>query len=383
MRLTSIEIPNSVTWIGVRAFYDCRSLKSIVIPNSVIRLSTGAFRDCYLLESITIPTSVEFRSVDRWIFSNCISLKSITYLGTKEEAIQVGIGNISYDLWREGSAISKIICTDGVIDVGTKSKHLSESLTDDIDRKLIHLVQSKLSGPLADRVGSSNFYSENGQRFMSIPVSTNSDSFDFESYKQDLKKYVFPNSDIYAMMDDYEIVIDVTDFYTNSVDNSDSNLSESAKHLDTDYQKKNILEDNTTLTEGRNAELDNLDNIVKQEDGTYLLMIDKGGIIFEDEASLEDFIQDCTTIGIFDTDGIKDFITRFNVKDGSLRKALKDYIAELNSYDDGGLNEDVRESLKESKRLTEGWKDFYYSDYDDEDVVTVVLTDKRFTPIFT
>ena len=61
---------------------------------------------------------------------------------------------------------------------------------------------------------------------MVIPISTNSDSFDFESYKQELKKYVFPNSDIYAMMDDCEIVIDVTDFYT---DDSNSNLEEAIK----------------------------------------------------------------------------------------------------------------------------------------------------------
>lgn len=130
-------------------------------------------------------------------------------------------------------------------------------------------------------------------------------------------------------------------------------LSES-KHLDTDYQKKikmlkelkSTLEDNSMLTEGRNVKLDNLDNVLIQEDGTYLLMIDKGGIVFADEASLKDFIQDCTTIGIFDTDGVKDFITRFNVKDGSLRKALKDYIAELNS-DDDGLSSDYYNNKKE------------------------------------
>lgn len=82
-----------------------------------------------------------------------------------------------------------------------------------IDRKLIDLVQTNLSGPITDRVGSSGFYSENGQRFMVIPVSSNSDSYDFESYKKELKQ-VFPNTDIYCMMDDSEIIIDVTSFYS-------------------------------------------------------------------------------------------------------------------------------------------------------------------------
>lgn len=80
------------------------------------------------------------------------------------------------------------------------------------DRMLISLVQDKIKGPLADRVGSSDFYSENGQRFMVIPVSINSDTYDFDSYKQELK-HVFPTTDIYPVMDDYEIVIDVTSFY--------------------------------------------------------------------------------------------------------------------------------------------------------------------------
>jgi NADH pyrophosphatase NudC (nudix superfamily) len=81
------------------------------------------------------------------------------------------------------------------------------------DRKLISLVQDSIKGPLADRVGSSGFYSENGQRFMAIPVSTNSDAYDFESYKKELQQ-VFPNTDIYCVMDDSEIIIDVTSFYS-------------------------------------------------------------------------------------------------------------------------------------------------------------------------
>ena len=81
------------------------------------------------------------------------------------------------------------------------------------DRKLISLVQDNIKGPLADKAGSSGFYSENGQRFMAIPVSTNSDAYDFDSYKKELQQ-VFPNTDIYCIVDDSEIVIDVTSFYT-------------------------------------------------------------------------------------------------------------------------------------------------------------------------
>ena len=44
--LTSINIPNSVTTIGECAFHGCNSLTNINIPNSVTMIGEGAFREC-------------------------------------------------------------------------------------------------------------------------------------------------------------------------------------------------------------------------------------------------------------------------------------------------------------------------------------------------
>ena len=74
--LTSITIPNSVTSIGHGAFQQCRSLTSITIPNSVISIGRVAFSYCSSLTSITIPNSVT--SIGEGTFWNCTSLKSIT-----------------------------------------------------------------------------------------------------------------------------------------------------------------------------------------------------------------------------------------------------------------------------------------------------------------
>lgn len=41
--LTSVEIPNTVTYIGSWAFYSCKSLTSVVIPNSVKSIEYAAF----------------------------------------------------------------------------------------------------------------------------------------------------------------------------------------------------------------------------------------------------------------------------------------------------------------------------------------------------
>ena len=58
--VTSIVIPNTVTFIGKFAFYGCSSLTSITIPNSITKIGGYAFMGCSSLSAITIPSSVTF-----------------------------------------------------------------------------------------------------------------------------------------------------------------------------------------------------------------------------------------------------------------------------------------------------------------------------------
>ena len=51
-------IPNSVTAIGVGAFYKCTGLTSVTIPNSVASIGNYAFYRCTGLTSVSIPSSV-------------------------------------------------------------------------------------------------------------------------------------------------------------------------------------------------------------------------------------------------------------------------------------------------------------------------------------
>ena len=74
--LTSVTIPNSVTSIKDRAFYDCRSLTSITIPNSVTTIGESAFNYCSSLTSVSIPNSVT--SIGGSAFRNCSSLTSVS-----------------------------------------------------------------------------------------------------------------------------------------------------------------------------------------------------------------------------------------------------------------------------------------------------------------
>ena len=73
--LTSVTIPNSVTSIGSRAFYCCSDLASVTIPNSVTEIESRGFFQC-ALTSITIPNSV--KSIGESAFYYCNKLKSVT-----------------------------------------------------------------------------------------------------------------------------------------------------------------------------------------------------------------------------------------------------------------------------------------------------------------
>ena len=73
--LTSITIPESVTFIGNSAFVDCYSLTSINIPESVTSIGIAAFFQCLALTSITIPESVT--SIGDAAFFRCTNLTSI------------------------------------------------------------------------------------------------------------------------------------------------------------------------------------------------------------------------------------------------------------------------------------------------------------------
>uniref|UniRef100_UPI004057924D leucine-rich repeat domain-containing protein n=1 Tax=Alistipes sp. TaxID=1872444 RepID=UPI004057924D len=73
--LTEYKIPDGVTVIGHRAFYDSPNLTGVIIPNSVTAIEGMAFSRCSSLITITIPENVT--SIEHEAFYDCISLKEV------------------------------------------------------------------------------------------------------------------------------------------------------------------------------------------------------------------------------------------------------------------------------------------------------------------
>lgn len=75
--LESVVLSDSITVIEDATFYECYSLKNIVIPDSVIEIGGKAFLNCWSLTEIKIPDSVKI--IDFGAFDHCKALTSVVF----------------------------------------------------------------------------------------------------------------------------------------------------------------------------------------------------------------------------------------------------------------------------------------------------------------
>lgn len=103
------EIRKGAGGCGFRTFATCDRLTHVKVDSSVINESafTGATR----LSNVEIGTNV--RQIENTVFTNCIRLYQIDYLGTKEQWNNI----IKYGWWKKHSPIKKLVCTDGEFDI--------------------------------------------------------------------------------------------------------------------------------------------------------------------------------------------------------------------------------------------------------------------------
>lgn len=85
--ITSVTMPNGLSYIGESAFMDCGSLTTVSIPETVATVRRAAFASCSCLTEVTLPASVD--TVNEEAFTGCGSLTKLTIMNP----------NLEYDSW--------------------------------------------------------------------------------------------------------------------------------------------------------------------------------------------------------------------------------------------------------------------------------------------
>ena len=156
--IVSVEIPNTITTIGMGAFaYSV--ISSVVIPNSVTEICEGAFNGCDELKSIYIPASVERIGVEA--FLNC----------TKLNSIEVDKSNLVYDSRENCNAI--IETKTNKLLFGCKNAFIPNSITE-IEDGAFYCCEGLMSIVIPDsvrRIGECAFYACYGLKSIVIPSS--------------------------------------------------------------------------------------------------------------------------------------------------------------------------------------------------------------------
>ncbi len=84
---TAVTIPSTVTYIGYRAFGDCRYLKSVKLPDSMKTVAYYAFEGCVNLQCVDFGKNVSFIGVKA--FNGCSSLRSLVFRGANAPKVDV------------------------------------------------------------------------------------------------------------------------------------------------------------------------------------------------------------------------------------------------------------------------------------------------------
>lgn len=116
--MTSIDIPNSVTFIGYSAFYGCIGLTSINIPNSVTTVADEAFRGCNGLISITVEdgnTVYDSRNNCNAIIKSNVNKLIV---GCKNTVIPNSVTSIGDGAFRGCSGLQSVIIPNSITSIG-------------------------------------------------------------------------------------------------------------------------------------------------------------------------------------------------------------------------------------------------------------------------
>jgi surface antigen bspA-like len=131
-----ITIPNGVTRIDNRVFWNNKKLKSISMPNTLISIGLGAFSGCHSLQSLTIPNSVT--SIEEEAFYSCISLKTVT--------IPTSITTIERKVFETCTALVSVNIPNTVTNIKYKAFHYCTALVSVTIPSSVKMIEEEALG---------------------------------------------------------------------------------------------------------------------------------------------------------------------------------------------------------------------------------------------
>ena len=140
--IESVIIPDSVTSISERAFYNCNKLKSLVIGNGISSLPAGLLYDCSFLESLTIPfvgssksaatassstlfgyifgtSSYDGGVATKQYYSDSSSSYATYYIPSTLKSVTITGGNILYGAFYNCNNLTSVTIGNGVTSIGS------------------------------------------------------------------------------------------------------------------------------------------------------------------------------------------------------------------------------------------------------------------------
>lgn len=109
--LQLLTVPDGVTTISERAFYDCDKLTTVTIPASVKEIWWESFKNCEAMTTFTIPADSKLTKIGKEAFVRCYKLESIFIPATVTTIDNMAFSHCSKltsITFAEGSQLTKI-----------------------------------------------------------------------------------------------------------------------------------------------------------------------------------------------------------------------------------------------------------------------------------
>ena len=132
VNISSIVIPDSVSYINYEAFEGCSGLEVVTVPESIDEINPSIFSDCFKLSEMKVSQSNQRYSVVDGVLFNSEKTELVLYpKGKSNESYRIpdSVTSIGYSAFIYCKSLVNITIPDSVISIGDNAFYCCSSLT--------------------------------------------------------------------------------------------------------------------------------------------------------------------------------------------------------------------------------------------------------------